>query len=95
MGNVLQPNLLQNLYKVQSTKASHIGFIKIFKQNEKVLVIYHNLFTYALFMIKYFVQRSGVFLANLDSVGWNQTANVHSATTILSNQFKFWGITFH
>ena len=25
---------------------------------------------------------------------WNQTANVHLATTILSNQFKFWGITF-
>ena len=25
---------------------------------------------------------------------WNHTANVHLATKSLSNEFKFWGITF-
>ena len=34
------------------------------------------------------------YLINPNETAWNHTANVHSGTTILNNEFKFWGITF-
>ena len=39
-------------------------------------------------------QPAQIRTAGHEDSAWNQNANVHLATTILSNQLTFWGITF-